>query len=448
MILQFAMPLILGLIFQKVYYLADTVIVGRILGVQALAGVGATGSVSMLVIGFCNGCCAGMAIPVARSFGAGARDELREYAANEAWVFAVFAGLLTVTTVAFCRPILRLMNTPEACFHEAYRYIVVIFAGIPFTFLYNLLSALLRALGNSRTPLIFLILSALLNVVLDIVLILPLHMGVAGAALATVVSQGVSGLLCLALIARRYPALHPQAGQWRLKRGRIRDLLASGLPMGLQCCVTGVGGIILQTAVNSLGTVAVAAMASGTKIYDILCCPSIAISQTMATYGAQNTGARQYRRLDEGVKAAIVMGVLYGAAAFAFACAFGGQLAALFVGSESGAAFVDMTRQVLLVFTLGFSVMNVLNTLRSTIQGMGYSVIAMMSGVMELAARILAALLLVPRLRFFGACIGSPLAWLFAAAFLVPTYIVCRRRLDSREARGPQSAQETSSHAR
>lgn len=432
LILRFALPLIVGLIFQHVYHMADTVIVGRVLGMEALAGVGATGPVSMLVIGFCNGCCAGFSISVAQSFGAGEKQALRDYVAGGVWVSAGFAALLTVATVALCKPILRLMQTPEDCFAQAHAYIAVIFAGIPFTFLYNLLSGWMRSLGDSRTPLVFLVLSSVLNVALDLLFILPLGMGVSGAALATVLSQGISGALCLLWVKLRVPALCLSRGEWRFRPDRAKRLCMDGVPMGLQCSITGIGSIVLQTAVNSLGTVAVAAITAGTKVFNILGCPSGAVGTTMAIFSAQNVGAKQYKRLSEGVRISILMGFCYGAATFAFAGLFGSGLVSLFTDGKGDAQLIEMARRFLLISAFSLPIMNVLNVLRNTIQGMGFSMLAIMSGVMELAARVIAAILLVPRLRYTGACLGTPLAWLLAAALLLPTYCSCKKQLRHR----------------
>ena len=241
LILGFAIPLLAGMLFQQLYSFVDTMIVGRFLGVTALAGVGATGSINFLVLGFCMGICSGFAIPVAQRFGAHEESRMREFVANGAWLAIGFSVVITVFTVVYCRDILTLMNTPKDCFEEAYRYIVVIFAGIPCTFLYNLLSGYLRSLGDSKTPLFFLILSSVLNVALDLLLILVFHMGVLGASLATVISQGVSGLLCLLWIAVRFPILHITREEWRVRGKRMTELCAYGVPMGLQYSITAIG---------------------------------------------------------------------------------------------------------------------------------------------------------------------------------------------------------------
>ena len=431
LILGFAIPLLAGMLFQQLYSFVDTMIVGRFLGVTALAGVGATGSINFLVLGFCMGICSGFAIPVAQRFGAHEESRMREFVANGAWLAIGFSVVITVFTVVYCRDILTLMNTPKDCFEEAYRYIVVIFTGIPCTFLYNLLSGYLRSLGDSKTPLFFLILSSVLNVALDLLLILVFHMGVLGASLATVISQGVSGLLCLLWIAVRFPILHITREEWRVQRKRMTELCAYGVPMGLQYSITAIGSVILQVAVNSLGSVAVAAATAGSKVLSFLACPFDALGSTMATYGAQNVGASRYDRLNRGVFAASMMGFAYSVLAFAVTWFFGTELVSLFVSGEGGAELIELAQQYMLVVVFFYPLLTLVNVVRFMIQGMGFSAFAIIAGVMEMIARSLAGIVLVPVWGFIGAALGGPLAWVFADLFLVPAYFRCRRHLMS-----------------
>lgn len=432
LILGFAVPLLAGMLFQQLYNLVDTMIVGRFLGVTALAGVGATGSINFLVLGFGMGICAGFAIPVAQRFGAREESRMREFAANGALLSAAFAVVMTALTVIFCRDILTLMNTPQDCFEEAYRYIVVIFAGIPFLLLYNLLSGYLRSLGDSRTPLFFLVLSSLLNVGLDLAFILVFRLGVLGASLATVVSQGISGLLCLLWIALKVPALHITREEWKPRRRRMIELCAYGVPMGLQYSITAIGCVLLQIAVNSLGSLAVAAVTAGSKVLNFLACPFDALGSTMATYGAQNVGASRYDRLNRGVFAASVMGCVYSIAAFAVVCLLGRQLAQLFITGESSVQLIDLAKEYMVVNVVFYPMLTLVNVVRFMIQGMGFSGFAIIAGVFEMVARSMAGILLVPLLGFLGASLGGPLAWVFADAFLVPAYFRCRRVLMTR----------------
>ena len=261
LILSFMLPLLFGLLFQQFYSMVDTVVVGKFLGVDALAGVGSTGSINFMVLGLCNGICAGFAIPVAQKFGQKDFEGLRRFVGNMIWLGTVIALIVTLATTTLCASILRWMDTPEETFSFAYDYIWVIFLGIPATMLYNLLSGIIRSLGDSRTPLYFLIFSSLLNVALDLLFIVRFHMGVSGAGAATLLSQLVSGLLCLGYMAKNFPILHLSHGDLMPDKRYIRHLLAMGLPMGMQYSITAIGSILLQTSVNTLGSSAMAAMA-------------------------------------------------------------------------------------------------------------------------------------------------------------------------------------------
>lgn len=429
LILGFAIPLLFGMLFQQMYNMVDTMIVGRFLGVTALAGVGATGCINFLVLGFCMGICTGFSIPVAQCFGAKDERRMREFVANSVWLSVGFGAVITLLTVVFCRDILEWMDTPSDCIDASYAYISVIFAGIPFTMLYNLLSGFLRALGDSRTPLFFLILSSLLNVALDLLLILVFHLGIMGASLATVISQAISGLLCLLWIALRFPVLHPSREEWHLRGARIERLCSCGVPMGLQYSITAIGSVILQTAVNSLGSAVVAAVTAGSRVLGFCACPLDALGSTMATYGAQNVGARRYERLNRGLFAACAMGIGYSVLACAGIYGFGPLLTGLFVSGEGSAELISLSHRYMITVTLSYPLLTLVNVVRFMIQGMGYSGFAVIAGVMEMIARVVAGVVLVPQLGFLGASLGGPLAWLFADAFLVPAYFRCRRQL-------------------
>jgi putative MATE family efflux protein len=431
LILEFALPLLAGMLFQQFYNLVDTMIVGRFLGVTALAGVGATGSINFLVLGFCMGICSGFAIPVAQQFGAKDEEKLRAYVANGAIVSSLFALVITVLTVVFCRPILTAMHTPADCYEEAYAYIVVIFAGIPFIFLYNMLSGYIRSLGDSKTPLYFLILSSFLNIALDLTFILVFHWGVLGASLATVISQAVSGILCFFWIIKKFPILHIRRDQWKLQTELIKNLCAYGVPMGLQYSITAIGSVILQIAVNSLGSMAVAAATAGGKVLGFLACPFDALGSTMATYGAQNVGANRYDRLNRGIYTASAIGFVYTLLALGIAYGFGRNFAGLFVSGEGGAELIELAWKYMLVNVLFYPALTLVNVVRFTIQGMGFSMFAVIAGVMEMIARSLVGFLLVPIWGFLGASLGGPLAWVLADVFLIPAYYRCRRVLMS-----------------
>ena len=382
LILGFSVPLLFGFLFQQFYNLVDTLIVGRFLGVDALAAVGSTGSLNFLIIGFCMGVCNGFAIPLAHRFGAGDYKAMRAFMMNAVYLAVIFSAVMTVFTVAFCRPILQLMQTPENIIDDAYTYIVIIFAGIPATYLYNLVSGVIRSMGDSKTPLIFLALAAFVNIGLDLLLIIVFPMGVAGAALATVISQAFSGIACVIYSKRKFEILHTDEEERKVNKGYMKTLCGMGVPMGLQYSITAIGSVILQSAVNTLGSNAVASMTAGSKIGMFFCCPYDALGSTMATYGGQNVGAKKLDRLSGGLKAAGILGIGYSILAFVVLWLCGNQLAMFFV--ESAQAEVIANVRLFLVCNSAFYIpLAFVNIVRFLIQGMGYSKFAILAGVLD-----------------------------------------------------------------
>lgn len=428
LILQFCIPLFFGMLFQQFYNMMDTLIVGQFLGVRALAAVGATGSINFMIIGFCMGVCNGFAIPVAQRFGAGDHHSLRKYVANSVWLSIAFAGVMTVAVCVLCRQILLWMNTPLDIIDGSYSYIFVIFMGIPAVYLYNLLSGIIRSLGDSKSPLFFLVFSSVLNIILDITLILAFDMGVAGAAWATVISQLVSGVACLIYMIRRFEILRITREEWRVDANCVGVLCNMGIPMGLQYSITAIGSVILQTAVNSLGSASVAAVAAGTKISMFFCCPFDAMGSTMATYAGQNVGAGKLTRISQGMKSTCLLGLFYSVVSCIVLVIFGGKLALLFVNPSE----VEIIRQVswLLIANSAFYFpLALVNIVRFTIQGLGFSKFAILAGVCEMVARILVAMAFVPIFGYAAICSANPAAWVLADLFLVPAYLYVMRKL-------------------
>lgn len=428
LILGFAVPMLMGLIFQQVYSLVDTIIVGQFLGVSALAAVGATGSINFLIVGFCLGVCSGFALPVAQRFGAKDYDGLRKYVGNSAILSAIIAVIMAVSTVLLCRNILILMQTPDDIIDLAYAYIVIIFAGIPFTVLYNILSSYLRSLGDSVTPVVFLVLSSCINIGLDLLFILTFQMGVAGAAYATIISQAVSGILCLVVIIRKYEILHLKKSDWQLDRAYVNVLLSMGLPMGFQYSITAIGSVILQTSVNTLGSVAVAAMTAASKISMFVVCPFDALGATMATYGGQNVGAGRLNRLSKGIWTAGMLGTIYSLVILGVLMLWGQYLVYLFVSADE-LVVIAQARQFLITNAAFYIPLVYVNVVRFMIQGMGFSGFAVFAGVFEMAARTLVGVIFVPLFGFTAACYASPLAWIFADIFLIPAFYHCLHKL-------------------
>lgn len=428
LILGFAFPMLLGMLFQQFYNLVDTMIVGKTLGVSALAGVGATSSINFMIIGFCMGICSGFAIPVAQQFGAGKYSELRKYVFNGYVCSAVFAVVMTILSVVFCAPILRLLNTPDDIFMHAYNYIVIIFAGIPTVFLYNIVSGIIRSLGDSKTPVYFLVLSSVINIALDFILILYVKMGVAGAGVATVVSQLIAGVGCTIYMYKKFDILKGTKQEKVISKKHISNLCFIGVPMGLQYSITAIGSTILQAAVNGLGSSYVAAMTAGSKMFNFTCCPFDALGSTMATYGGQNVGAGKIDRLGKGIKAAMLIGAVYSVAALVVLYFSADYIALLFVDAGE-IAIIELTRRFIMASALFYIPLTGVNVYRFCIQGMGFSVFAILAGVFEMLARTLVAILLIPHIGFNGACLANPAAWIAADLFLIPAFIHCCNKL-------------------
>ena len=430
-ILGFAVPMLFGMLFQQFYNLVDTIIVGKTLGVEALAGVGATGSINFMIIGFCMGVCNGFVIPVAQCFGAKKPADLRKYVFNGYICSIVFAIVLTLASVIFCRRILIIMNTPADIIDHAYNYIVVIFIGIPTVFLYNMVSGVIRSLGDSKTPVVFLVLSSIINVVLDFFLILVCKMGVAGAGWATVTSQLISGLTCLIYMYKKYDILKGDKSERVLDRRFITNLCMNGVPMGLQYSITAIGSTILQAAVNTLGSTYVAAMTAGSKMFNFTCCPFDALGSTMAPYAGQNVGAAKIKRLGQGVRSAMIIGSVYSVLSL-IALYFTTDYIALLFVNASETTIIALTRQFILASACFYIPLTGVNVVRFCIQGMGFSVFAISAGILEMIGRAFAAIILIPSIGFMGACLASPIAWIAADAFLFPAFIHCAKKLNAR----------------
>ena len=427
LLLSFGIPVLLGNLFQQLYNVVDTAIVGKILGGGALAAVGSTGSINFLVVGFCCGVCGGFAIPAAQQFGANNYFELRRYVTNGAWLCGLISVIFTAVTVFFCGDILTAMNTPADIYQRSYAYICTIFAGISAYVLFNYCAGILRSLGDSRTPVIWLIAASLTNIVLDVVFILYFKMDVFGAAFATVLSQAMAGVGCLLRLLRGYPILKTEKADWVWDYKRMGHLCVMGLPMGLQYSITAIGSITLQTAVNGLGTPYVTAVTAASKVSMFLTCPFDAMGSTMATYGGQNVGAARWERLHQGIRSCMLLAAIYSGAALILLLFLSDPLATLFLDADS-MTLLPLTRQYLLTSAVFFFPLALVNIVRFMIQGMGFSPLATFAGVLEMAARAGLALL-VPVFGFTAACFASPAAWVMADAFLLPAYFYCYRKL-------------------
>jgi len=424
LILAFAIPMLIGTLFQQFYSMVDAVMVGKYLGVNSLAAVGSTGAIFFMVNGFVIGNTAGFSIPIAQKFGAKDYSEMRRFTMNAVYMGIFFSVVLTSIVCLLTRLILVVTNTPAEILDEAYIYIIVIFAGIPVMYLYNLTASIIRALGDSKTPLYFLIVAALLNIVLDIVSIQFMGLGVAGPAYATVISQLVSGILCVIFMVKRFHILKLKSGEGRVSARHIKILLSMGIPMGLQYSITAIGSVILQAAVNGLGAVAVAAVTAGSKISSFCVAVTDALGATMATYCGQNVGAGKLERVKEGVRVATIIGIIYSATVFVLIIFIGGELPKFFIDATK--TDVIEKARIFLLWNSGFYFALIfVNVWRNSIQGMGFPMFAILSGVCEMFARGFIGFVAVPHLGFVAACMASPLAWIAADMFLIPGFLYC-----------------------
>lgn len=431
LVIGFAMPLLFGFFFQQLYNFVDTAIVGRALGSSALAAVGATGSLNFLVLGMCNGICSGFAIPVAQCFGAKEYGELRRYVVNAVYLCIGVSAVMSVSTGLLCGVFLRWMNTPADIIDDSWRYIAPIFWGIPATMLYNMSAGIMRSLGDSRTPVIYLILASAVNIVLDFVFILGLHMGVFGAAAATVISQAVAGVCCLVSIRRHFEILRlrPEDRGWRPLHAK--KLMAIGVPMGLQFSITAIGGIILQANVNILGTVYVAAVSASGKLTNFFGCFFDALATTMATFAGQNLGARRLDRVNQGLNASLIIGTVYSITAYAAVRLFGAQMILLFL-DPSETEVISLAYRFMSIYVAFFVPLLCVNVYRLTIQGLGFTTFAVFAGICEMIARTVVGAVFVPRIGFAAACFAHPAAWVAADLFLIPACYSVMRKLRTR----------------
>ena len=421
-ILHFAIPMIAGYLLQQMYTVVDAIIVGQSIGVGALAAVGASWSVMFLIMGFCNGACAGFAIPVAQAFGAKDCVTMRRYVAQSFRLTATIALFMAAVATLSCHPILHLISTPPDIYDDAYTFLVLQLLTIPMIMAYNLLASLLRALGNSRWPFYFLVMASMLNIVLSLILIVGMGMGVAGVGLATMAAQTAAAAACWLYIRRHARLLIPTGSEWRHDSRQARHLLANGVPMGLQFSITGIGIIMLQTANNALGTICIASFTVSMRVKYLFTCVFENIGAAMATYCGQNIGARKLDRVRRGVKDAIVIMLVYFVLTVLIIYPFADEMMMLFVKSGEQEV-IDNAAMFMRIANYFYPALGLLTIFRYSIQGLGYSNLSMMSGVMEMIARCGVSLWLVPALAFKGVCLGDPVAWVFADIFLIPAFL-------------------------
>ena len=431
-ILRFALPLVLGTLFQQLYSFADTVIVGRCLGTDALGAVGTTYSLNFLILGFVQGACVGFCIPVAETFGAKDKGGLRKYLFNGALLCVVLSVVFTISTTLMAGPLLQLIHTPEELYADAVLYIRILFLGIPATVLYNYASSVLRAMGDSQHPFYFLLAASVLNIGLDYLLIVSMGMGVDGAALATVLSQLLSGGLCAFWFFTRtakQEELTFRGQSSLLSAGHCKRLAYIGFPMGFEYSVSAIGAVIMQDAINLLGSTAVAAQTAGEKIRQMFTLPMESVGMAMATYVGQNHGAHRTDRIKQGIKDGCTIQLTYCVAAWVVIFFVKPYAVGLVLGDADPAVTAGAI-QYLAIMSMLFCFHGLLMIFRNTLQGLGYSVQAIISGVGELIGRSLGGLLAVKTgLGYVGICLSNPFAW--GLAMLYCMFMV--RRMLKRE---------------
>lgn len=433
-LLRFTLPLMIGNVFQQLYNMADTVIVGRFVGAGALAAVGSTGTIMFLLTGFAQGITSGFAILTSQRYGAGDEKGVRKSVANGILLSLWSAVVLTAVFLAGLKPLLRLMNTPKDIFSDAYIYIMIICMGLLASVFYNLFSAFLRAVGDSRTPLFFLIFSACLNVGLDVLFIVAFRWGTAGAALATIAAQAVSAVLCGIYIWKKVPLLTPGTGVWKMDRNDSERQLFMGIPMALQFAITASGGMVTQSAINLFGSDAVAAYTAAVKLEGLVEQGMVAIGQATATYGGQNYGKGDLARLRSGVRAALLSVTVYSIAMTVIMCV--GLRSALGIFFSDGVDLMAMwpwAWTFTKICTAFFVPLGAIFVFRNVMQGCGYGFLPMFGGVVEMVARLFTALTAINLHSYKMACFCHPAAWTAAAVFLGGSYLYVMRQMERKK---------------
>ena len=426
-ILYFALPVFAGNLFQQIYNVVDTVIVGKFVSTEALAAVGSTGTINFMILGFMTGLMAGITVLTSQRFGAEDMRGMRRSVASAGMIAISATIILTAISLLEMHRLLVLMNTPDDIFDDAYRYIMIICAGILVQALYNLFACILRALGNSKVPLYFLLFSASMNIILDLVSIIVLKMGVAGAAYATVISQGVSAVLCFIYMVKKVPILHLTREDFHVEGRLIKNQLAVGLPMAFQYSITAIGTTMVQMALNTLGSTYVAAFTAASKCEQMAGQAYIALGSAMATFAAQNVGAGRYDRVRKGFARATMFGVIFSVVIGLVMYFFGYIVTGLFVTGDATQieGMVDTYMKYTALFLIPLTVVNVY---RNGIQGMGYGLLPMTAGIAELVGRGSVALIAIHYHSYAGVCLASPMAWILASALLLTMYFAIMKK--------------------
>lgn len=432
-ILLFSIPILLGNLFQQFYNMVDTIIVGRYLGEEALAAVGSTGCLMFLVLGFANGIAQGFGVMVSHAFGAKDFRLLKHYVALSLMLTVIVSVLLTIPTVTASRQLLIWMNTPENILVLADDYIKVIFAGIILTMFYNVLSGILRGIGDSKTPLYFLVFSSILNIVLDIFLIVTVKLGTAGAAYATIIAQGASAVFCFFYMFHKFDILRTSRADYYIDAVGVKNMLSVGIPMALNYSITAIGTMIMQSAVNVFGSSVVAAFTAASKVTNIATQTMPTLGAAFATYCGQNLGAGKYNRIYEGMKQGFFL-CIFATVVAAFICIFGGEFIVSWFVSNPSEEIFTYAMQYLTVASWFFLPLAMIFLYRNALQGLNEGLVPMLSGVIELLCRFAVIALIPKSAGFFGVCFADPAAWVGAGLPLLVTYLLWKRKKQAQNA--------------
>lgn len=427
LIISFMIPLFLGNLFQQFYNIADSIVAGRFVGVNALAAIGSTTSLMFLVTGLLNGTSSGFAILISQWFGAKDYKAMRRYMAMSIYLMVIIVVVMTVGLSLANEPLLRLMNSPDNLIGDIKSYMGVIYAGLFATGAYNTLAAVLRAVGDSTSPLYFLIISGVLNIFLDILFVVCLGTGVVGCGYATVIAQGISAVLCFVYIVKKFPILHLKKEDFAFSGVLCKKLLALGVPMALQFSITSIGTIIVQAAVNVYGATYIAGFSAGGKIQNVLAVIFISYGAAMATYVGQNCGAGKMDRVRKGVRSTQIMVLIWSFALMALVLIFGKYAIYLFV-DRSETKVIEAALTYFKAIAWCYPFLGSIFIYRNALQGMGYGFVPMLGGVFELVARTIIVMIVAGKASFFGVCLSDPAAWIAALIPLIPYYIYIMKK--------------------
>lgn len=432
LLLLFAIPVIFGNMFQQLYSIVDTIIVGRALGVHALAAVGCTGSITFLVLGFVNGFTQGLAIITSQRFGAEDEEGVKNSFAASILLSISVVIIMTIAAMLLANTILQALKTPDDIIHDAYIYLQINFFGIFAPVFFNMFSSMIRALGDSKRPLYFLITACFINIILDLIFVCIFHMGVAGAAWATIIAQSIAALFCLFHIKKHIPQLQLEKRHFQTVGNEWKEHLVFGLPMAFQMSIIAIGSMILQSALNSLGAISVAAYTAAQKIDSIATMPLSSFGAAISTYTAQNYGAGKIERIKKGVFQCILLSVGFSIFMGILNITAGGQMASVFVGNGEKEV-LELAKQYLVINGVSYWTLSLLFIYRLTLQGLGQSIIPTVTGIMELVMRILGAWVLVQQFGFAGAAASNPLAWVGGCLPGLVAYYVTMHKMRKQE---------------